>query len=77
MNQLVKLLSTDDGDENIDPKWCLIDPGNFMGQATLCTGEFFGQGESACRYELKEAERGGITCGKCLELLKIYKAVRL
>lgn len=77
MHSLVKILSGDDGDEYADPKWCLVDPANDQGTATFCTAEFFGLGESACRYETKETERGGITCPGCLRKLKKLKAVRL
>jgi hypothetical protein len=77
MNYLVKLLTTDDRDKIEDPKWCLVDPTNHMGPATLCTSDFFGCGESACEYEEKEVQRGGITCESCLEKIKTIKAIRL
>jgi len=79
MNSLVKLLTDDDGDpvDKEDQRWHLVDPCNRGGRATLCTGEFFGLGESQCEYEEKTAERGGITCQHCVQKLKAYKAVRL
>lgn len=76
MNKLVKLITNDDGDEEA-PFWHLVDPANDMGPATLCTGEFFGAGESSCTYEVKAVKRGGITCPNCLGKLRTYKAVRL
>ncbi len=76
MNKLVKLLTNDDGQKQ-EPLWHLIDPANETGPSTLCSGEFFGYGESSCTYELKSVKRGGITCLKCTGKLKTYKAVRL
>lgn len=76
-HEVVKLLSDDDGATYNDPKWCLVDPGNGCGQATLCTGEYFGDGESNCTYEIKVVSRGGVTCQKCLRNLKLYKGIKL
>lgn len=78
MNNLVRLITTDDGDTNIDPDiWHLVDPANPQGTASLCTQEFFGGGESACEFEMKTAKRGGVTCQRCIDIVKIYKAVKL
>lgn len=78
MNQLVQILIDDDGNEPTNPYyWHLSDPCNPQGAATLCTGEFYGSGESVCVYETKEVLRGGITCPKCEETIKAYKAVKL
>jgi hypothetical protein len=77
MNTLVKIITTDDGNETNDNNWHLVDPGNPLGEATLCGEEFFGGGESACEFELKESKRGGVTCPKCLTRLRIYKSVCL
>ena len=55
-------------------KWCLIDPGNKQGSATLCTAEFFGLGESSCVYETKI---GNITCHNCIEKIRIYKSIKI
>lgn len=77
-NALVRIIRNDDGD--LEPgwrDWHLVDPGNPQGPATLCTAEFFGSGESACEFQNKYCKRGGITCGKCLQILRAYKAVRL
>lgn len=45
--------------------------------ATLCTGEFIGEGASCGTYQAKEVKRGGITCEDCLGIIKEFKAVRL
>lgn len=77
-NHLVMLLTGDDPDEvKESPVWCLVDTGNFQGAATLCTNEFFGIGESGCIFKRKTTKRGGITCPKCLEKLKVYKSIKL
>lgn len=77
MNRLVKIIRDDDGDLTGDNSWHLVDPGNEQGQATLCTCEFFGAGESSVEFETKDAARGGITCPRCLDKLRTYKAVKL
>ena len=78
MNFLVRIIHDDDGNLKPDHQdWHLVDPGNPQGNATLCTSEFFGSGESACTFKIKQAKRGGITCRVCLQKLKIYKAVKL
>lgn len=77
MNALVRITRDDDGHETDNESWHLVDPGNFQGPAALCTGEFFGDGESACKYETKVTKRGGITCRDCLRIVRIYKKVRL
>lgn len=77
MNVLVKIIADDDGEWTKNEDWHLVDPCNFQGNAVLCTGELFGGGESRCIVETREANRGGITCAKCLDILKKYKAVRL
>lgn len=78
MNALVRILRDDDGLVKPDADvWHLVDPGNTQGHAAMCTSEFFGIGESACKYETKFVARGGITCTRCRSLLKIYKAVKL
>lgn len=76
-NQLVMIIKNDDGQE-IDPKdrrWHLID--NEGGLQAFCTGEYFGDGESAVVFETKETTRGGINCEKCLYRIRKIKAVKL
>jgi hypothetical protein len=77
MNSLVMFFRDDDGELIDDPVWHLIDPGNAQGEASFCTGEFFGGGESSVIFEVKMVKRGGITCPRCLDKLKIYKTVKL
>lgn len=77
-NMLVRIICDDDGELKDDPEaWHLVDPGNPQGYAALCTAEFFGVGESACEFETKKVESGGITCQKCIDRVKAYKAVKL
>lgn len=76
-HELVKITVDDDGDEKPDPKWCLVDPTNGGGPATMCTAEFFGYGESGCVYEIKAVKRGGITCEDCLKKIRLIKAIKL
>jgi len=75
-NVLVKIFGDDDGTEIDHPVWHLYETDG-GGPHALCTGEFVGDGESACVFELKEVARGGITCDDCLEILRRHKAVRL
>lgn len=78
MNHLVRILSDDDGEDKDDANvWHLVDPCNEQGPAALCTQEFFGDGESACTFEEKNVARGGVTCSKCLKIVRTYKAVKL
>lgn len=78
MNTLVRIITNDDGEPTGNPfDWHLTDPCNRQGAATLCTGEFYGIGESACTYEVKEVLRGGITCKLCNEFIRTYKSVKL
>jgi hypothetical protein len=78
VNTLVRIPRDDDGYLKDDGDvWHLVDPENHQGASALCTGEFFGAGESACEFEIKEVSRGGITCPRCVSILKGYKAVKL
>lgn len=77
MHTIVRLITDDDGEANPDAKlWHLVDPGMRNGEAALCTGEYFGEGEQAVGVQ-KTVKRGGITCPLCLDKLKDYKAIRL
>ncbi len=75
MNYLIRILVDDNGEKRFDPVWCLVvhDTGNMA----FCSGEFFGVGESGVVYEVKGCKRGGITCPKCLDKIKLIKAVKL
>lgn len=66
---------TDDDGFDIENKvWHLIDPGLCSGPAALCTGEFFGIGESSIVFVQSE---GKCTCPNCIIKIKIYKKVKL
>ena len=56
--------------------WCLITPYADSTQK-FCTGEYFGYGEGNATADTKRVQRGGITCPKCIEHIKMIKAVRL
>ena len=77
MNQLVKILSSDDSEEREKEEqvWCLVV--SWTGNQTFCQGEYFGFGESACKFETKTVARGGITCKRCIEKIKEIKKIKL
>jgi hypothetical protein len=70
---VVKITINDDGDRIDSPKWHYIND-HGSGQNTLCTGEYFGIGESAAEYEQR---KGKVTCPECLALIRQIKTVRL
>lgn len=76
MNNLVKLITTDDGEKQKNTKWHLV-VNRAGGSMAFCTGEFFGFGSSACEYEERQLSRGGITCDDCLRLVKEIKEVKI
>lgn len=73
---LVKITVHDDGVKEQKPKWCLAIH-KAGGWQTLCTGEFYGIGESSCKYLEKKSAKGGITCQSCLDEIKFFKAIKL
>lgn len=73
--RLVKILTSYEGDKRINPKWHYVKE-YAGGYATLCEGEYFGEGESACIYKIKIVERG-ITCPDCIAFIKELKAIKL
>ena len=76
INPLVKFFVDGDGEVIDKPVWHLVDC--FLSDpAALCTGEYFGYGQSDTVYEEKTVKRGGITCRLCLEKIKAIKGVRL
>jgi len=78
MNRLVKILSDDSGERRNSPKWCLVNPNYPDGSPrTYCSGEAFGEGESAVVYKEKWVSKGGITCPLCLRYIKVIKSVKL
>lgn len=75
-HELVLMLTDDDGEAYDEPVWHIIDEYN-TDPATLCSGEYFGVGQSNCEYKLKTVSRGGVTCKKCLNKAKWLKSFRL
>ena len=75
-HELVKILSDDDDEPYENPVWHIIDLWN-TDPATLCSGEYFGEGQSGCRYELKMRARGGVTCEECLRKARWLKSYKL
>ena len=76
---LVKILTDDDGNKKDNPKWCLSH--NFGdARRTVCTGECFGYGEGIAIFETKELKRRGkhgITCSRCIEIIKFCQSINL
>jgi len=78
MHMLVQLLTDDDGEPQPHPEyWHLVDPTQCAGDASLCTQEFFGPGESAVEFRVRASRRGGITCPLCVTKIKAIKAIQL
>jgi len=75
MHNLVKFITDDDG-EPMPPLWhypLVIGDAN----RALCNGHVFGEGESGAKYEVKQVQRGGITCPECLKIIKMFKRIKL
>ena len=78
MNFLVKILSSDDGEPRDKDQqfWHLVE-NTAGGNATLCEGEYFGEGESSCKFETKKVDQEGITCPYCIRKIKWLKKIKL
>lgn len=73
-NRIVNLITDDDGCEHPNAgQWHLV---TSFGDAnrTVCTGEAFGEGESACTFEFKT---GKITCQNCIDIVNFFKKVKI
>jgi len=68
---VVKFLTRDDGEPVKRDKWHFVYDGG-PGQATLCTCEFFGLGESGAETKNKF---GYITCPDCIAKIKYFKSI--
>ena len=76
MHTLVKRITDDEGEACEDDRWHLIGLGDLDTIRVLCTGEAY-DGASNLVLETKQNRRGGITCSKCLEIVKEFKAIKL
>ena len=78
MNELAMLTVNEDGDivPHDERFWHLTD--DHAGVVELfCTGEVFGEGEGDARAEVKQVQKGGITCPSCLQRIRYVKSVKL
>lgn len=76
MNRLVKIFTDEDGYEIDDPEWCLVGPSCSDGDMALCSGQYFGFGDSTVKYSERTRETKGITCISCLEKLRVLRGVK-
>lgn len=74
MNYLVKMITDEDGEEQ-EPLWHFVTSED--SERCFCDGQCFGHGEGAATFETKTVKRGGITCPRCLELIKLIKSIKL
>lgn len=81
MNHLAKQLVDDDG-EHVPPDqqcWHSVSVVN-SDEAVLCTGEFIRapcHSGNGALYKEKFVKRGGISCRKCLRIIRQIKLIRL
>lgn len=73
MPRIVRLISDDRGEKYPNSYWHYI-TNRGGGSMSFCTGEFFREGESGCKYLTKE---GKITCPSCIEEIKKIKNIKL
>ncbi len=76
MARVVKILTHDDGTKNEKQRWCLV-VNEAATDRTLCEGEAFGAGDSACEYKEKVAAKGSVTCEDCIRQIKWFKSIKL
>ncbi len=79
MNQeLVKILVDEDGNDvpSEEQQWCLADPSPYADTArVLCSQQALDHDTNA-KWASKLVKRGGITCPKCIETVKAFKAIK-
>ena len=68
----------DDGEviELEDQKWCLSSPAGNDSSRVLCTHAVLDSDTNAT-WKDKTVARGGITCEKCLSIVRAFKAIKL
>lgn len=71
---VVKFTKNDDGEKD-DGLWHYAF--HLTGNQKLCTGEFYGIGESSAIFKTKGVEKGGINCPKCLRIINEMKSIKL
>jgi len=80
-HEVVRQIVDDDGHPvlKVDQRWHYTS--DYSGDhALLCTGEFLSDGAASGNgelYEFKTVKRGGITCERCIQIIRAHKAVRL
>lgn len=78
-NHLIKM-TMDDDCEPIpvdEQKWCLENPSPSLDtNRVLCTGDALDT-DTRATWEEKTVVRGGITCDKCIAIIKEFKAIKL
>ncbi|EKP0311613.1 hypothetical protein ACTG16_22880 [Aeromonas sp. 23P] len=74
-NHVVKLTSSEFG-ESHSSEWHLVSP-ILSEPATLCGGEYYGEGQSHAQFEEKIVPKGGVTCEECLRIIRFMKATKL
>lgn len=81
MNNLVTQIVNDDGEKVSEEDQCWHLMGRFGGDnGVLCTGEFVDSAAASgngSEYKFKDVLRGGITCKRCLQVVKEFKAIKL
>ncbi|WP_390240996.1 hypothetical protein [Vibrio sp. R78045] len=77
-NFLIKMTIDDDGEaiDVEDQKWCLSSPASNDAGRVLCTHAVLDIDTNAI-WEDKTVVRGGITCEKCIAIVRAFKAVKL
>ncbi len=80
--EIVQLLTVDDWkskaeDNKINnPVWCLVIE-SCGDKATFCKNEYFGEGQSSCKFELKTVTKDGVTCPDCLKMISNIKSINI
>lgn len=76
-HEIIKMLTDDDGYKYYNTYWHLGNGSDSTGKSILCTGEYYGFGESAATFKSRLVDKGGITCPDCLASIKYFKSIKL